>query len=332
MLRSRVSHDLERPAGAPVDAPSGAPEPPRFRVGLGYRRALHGELMEIDPARIDFLELAPENYCGLGGRWRRRLEAVRSRWPVITHGLALSLGGSAPLDPELIAALAEFTAGVGTPWHSDHLCWSSVQGSHLHDLLPMPFTRDSARWVAERIRSVAADLPVPLAIENVSAYARRPEDTLSEAEFINEVLERAGCKLLLDVNNLHVNAVNFGLDPYALLAAMPAGEVVQIHVAGHLREDDGLLIDTHGEPIADPLWPLLGEALRRTGPVPVLLERDFNIPPLAVLLEEIARIRVIGAETLGDPGGAAPGLSGGSARGGAFEPRHAAAGAVVAHG
>lgn len=269
-----------------------------FQVGLGYRRALHAELMAVDPGAVDFVELAPENYCGLGGRWRRRLEQVKARWPILTHGLALSLGGEAPLDPVLLDATAELTAELGTPHHSDHLCWSSVAGSHLHELLPMPYTRTSARRVSERIRDVASALPVPFAVENVSAYVRRPEDELDEADFIREVVERTGCGLLLDVNNVFVNATNFGLDPYALLGRMPVEAAVQLHVAGFHREG-ALLIDTHGAPVADPVWPLLAEALRRTGPRPVLLERDHHLPPLPELLAEVEHIRAIGAEVFG---------------------------------
>jgi uncharacterized protein len=265
-----------------------------FRVGLGYRRALHEELMAIDPRRLDFVEIAPENYVGLGGSWRRRLDAVRARWPIITHGLSMSLGGHEPIDRELVEAVAGFLEAVATPWHSDHLCWSSAAGSHLHELLPIPFTRASAKHVASRIKSVAADLPVPYAIENVSAYMRRAEDELDEPEFLTEVLERSGCKILLDVNNIYVNAVNFRRDAHAQLARFPAEAAVQIHVAGFLREAPDLVIDTHAEAVADPVWPLLEDALKRTGPVPVLLERDDNFPPLEELMREIGVIRGIG--------------------------------------
>jgi uncharacterized protein (UPF0276 family) len=270
-----------------------------FQVGLGYRKKLHDELLAIDPYRLDFVEIAPENYIGLGGNWRRRLEEVRSRWPILTHGLALSVGGEAPLDRELIRALAEFTESIATPHHSDHLCFSSIEGTHLHDLLPMACTRTAAKRTAERIKEVQAELPVPFAIENVSAYVRRKEDELDEPEFLTEVVERSGCKILLDVNNVFVNATNFGQDAHDMLRRMPAEAAVQIHIAGFLREQEDLLIDTHGEAIADPVWPLLEEALRRTGPVPVLLERDHNIPALEVLMREVEQIRAIGARVFG---------------------------------
>jgi uncharacterized protein (UPF0276 family) len=270
-----------------------------FRVGLGYRRALHDEMMAIDPRRIDFVEIAPENYLGLGGRWRRRLDAVKARWPIITHGLSMSLGGRDPIDRTLVEGVAAFVEEVNTPWHSDHLCWSSAGGSHLHELLPLELTRASVDRIAERYRSIESELSIPYAIENVSAYARRSEDELEEPEFVREVVERTGCKLLLDVNNIYVNAVNFGQDAHDLLARFPAEAAVQIHVAGFLREAPDLVIDTHGEAVADPVWPLLEEALKRTGPVSVLLERDFNFPPLEELLREVEIIREIGARVFG---------------------------------
>lgn len=269
-------------------------------VGLGYRRGMHSHYLgEAAAGAIDFVELAPENYSGLGGDWRRRLDAIRARYPVVTHGLALSLGGTAPLDRSLVDAVAAFTSEVGSPHHSDHLCWSSTEGSHLHELLPVPFTRANARRIAGRIQDVASALPVPLAIENVSSYARHAEDELEEADFASEVVALSGCKLLLDVNNVYVNSVNFGFDPHEMLSRYPCSEVVQIHVAGHRREAPDLVIDTHGEAIADPVYQLLGSALERTGPVPVLLERDGNYPPFEELLAEIERLRAVALQVLG---------------------------------
>lgn len=270
-----------------------------FGVGLGYRRALHDAMLALDSERLDFVELAPENYHGVGGRWRRRLSEITARWPIITHGLALSVGGEAPLDATLVDAIGELVTEVGAPWHSDHLCWSMDDDRHLHELLPLPFTRSTVRRVVERIKSISADLPVPFVIENVSAYLRHSEDEYEEPEFMTEIVERSGCKILLDVNNVYVNALNFGHDPFALLARMPAEAAVQIHVAGFWTEPDGLLIDTHGESVAEPVWPLLERALERTGPVPVLLERDHNFPEMAALLAEIEKIRAIGARALG---------------------------------
>lgn len=252
--------------------------------------------MSLEDGALDFVELAPENYYGLGGRWKRRLDAVKSKYSIVTHGLALSLGGADPLDASLIEAIASIAEEVSTPWHSDHLCWSASGDSHLHELLPMEMTREALAHTAERIRTMQAELPVPFAIENVSAYARRPADTYSEPDFISELVERTGCKILLDVNNVYVNATNFGHDPQEFLDRFPCEAATQIHIAGFLRESSGLLIDTHGEPVADPVWPLLERALKRTGPVPVLLERDHNFPPLQELLAEVQTIRNIGAK------------------------------------
>lgn len=270
-----------------------------FRVGLGYRRALHAALIEAPPGAVDFVELAPENYVGMGGEGRRRLQAIRARYPVLTHGFALSLGGEAPLDPELLEGLASFTASVETPWHSDHLCWSSTDGAHLHELLPLVMTPATAQHTARRVREAARALPVPLAVENVSAYARHAADTLTEAEFIHRVVHEADCGLLLDVNNVLVNSLNFGGDPRAVLDALPLERVLQIHVAGYTRESPALVIDTHGAPVDDAVWPLLAHALARTGPVPVLLERDHHFPPLSELLHELDHIRAVGRAVLG---------------------------------
>jgi uncharacterized protein (UPF0276 family) len=279
-----------------------------FRVGLGYRRALHAALVEAPPGAVDFVELAPENYLGMGGEGRRRLESIRAKYPVLTHGFALSLGGEAPLDPELLEGLATFTASVQTPWHSDHLCWSSVDGTHLHELLPLVMTPATAKHTARRVREAGRALPVPLAVENVSAYARHTADTLTEAEFVHRVVHEADCGLLLDVNNVLVNSLNFGGDPRAVLDALPLERVVQIHVAGYTRESPELVIDTHGAAVDEAVWPLLAHALARTGAVPVLLERDHHFPPMPELLREIDHIRAVGRAVLGrDAQGPTPG-------------------------
>ncbi len=269
-------------------------------MGLGYRRALHDELMAAPSGLVDFVELAPENYLGLGGEWRRRLAAVSERWPVITHGLALSLGGPDSLDRDLVDGVAEFVEQVGSPWHSDHLCVGRAHGQHTHELLPIEMTRASALKIAGRVRDVASNLSVPMAIENISAYGRWPTDELGEADFVSEVVDRAACGLLLDVNNIVVNATNFDQDPMEILDRMPLDQAIQIHVAGFEEREEGLLIDTHGAPVDAGVWLVLEEALKRTGPIPVLLERDNDIPSLATLAEEISTIRDIGERVFGE--------------------------------
>lgn len=249
-------------------------------------------------AAIDFVELAPENYAGLGGHWRRRIGEVRAHYPVITHGLAMSIGGPAPLDDVLIDRIAPFIAEIGTPHHSDHLCWSSTERMHTHELLPVEMTRANARRIAQRIKDVASSMPVPMAVENISRYMRHPSDELDEPEFLSEIVSIAGCGVLLDVNNVYVCSVALGFDPLNALLRMPLEATVQIHMAGHLREDD-LVIDTHAEPIIEPVYELLAAALPRTGPVPVLLERDDKFPPFSELLAEAARLRSIGEGVFG---------------------------------
>jgi uncharacterized protein len=272
----------------------------RFRVGLGYRRHLHDDLLTAAPGLIDFIELAPENYLAMGGRWRRQLDLIRKRYPVVTHGLSLSLAGETPVPSAFLEDMAAFLEELKTPWHSDHLSWSSDQGIQSHELMPIPMTRSTVIRTSERVREVARALGKSMLVENVSAYERWPEDELDEADFVSEVVERSGANLLLDVNNVYVNAVNFGKDPMATLCRMPLESVMQIHIAGFERIEPDLVVDTHGEPVCEGVWALLREALLRTGPVPVLLERDHSFPPFEELSRELKRIRSIGNQLFGD--------------------------------
>ncbi len=267
-----------------------------LQVGVGFRRGLAELLLDAPVECFDFVELAPENYLGFGGQKHRLLERVADRWPVLTHGLALSLGGNDPFPHDYLEELGQFLHDLETPHHSDHLCISSANGSHSHELLPLPLTRDTAHHTARRIREVSSAIQKPFAVEHISAYARWPEDELSEPEFIRQVVEESDCGLLLDLNNLYVNACNFGLDASEMLEQMPLEATVQIHMAGHTVRHDGLRIDTHSEDITDEVYSLLKQALPRTGPVPVLLERDDNFPALKELLRETHEIRQIGNE------------------------------------
>ncbi|HEU4538295.1 MAG TPA: DUF692 domain-containing protein [Polyangiaceae bacterium] len=258
-------------------------------VGLGLRWPLLDDLLEAPPPGLGWLEIAPENYMRRGGRFADGLARCRERWPVVTHGLCLSLGGFDPLDGAYLRELRAFLEDVKTPWHSDHLCFGSVDGAALHDLLPLPFHEASVRRVVERVRRAQDALGLPLAVENVSAYAQMPGATMGEADFVAEVVERAGCGLLLDVNNIFVNSLNHGFDARAELGRYPLGRVVQMHVAGHERVGDRY-IDTHGAPVRDEVLGLLGLALEATGPGPVLLERDDNFPTWGELCDELARV------------------------------------------
>lgn len=271
-------------------------------VGLGLRWEFLEELLAGPPTPVDFLEISPENYLGRGGYFPAALERAAARHPVVTHGLTLSLGGVDPLDRSFLGDLGAFVKRFRSPWHSDHLCFGSAGGRVLHDLLPVAFTEATVNRVADRVRRVQDALQVPMAVENISFYLHPGAKGMSEAEFVAAVCERADCGLLLDVNNAYVNAVNFGFDVDAWMATVPLHRVVQVHVAGHEWFDEAdfgggatgrVILDTHGADVIDPVLALLERVLPRTGPVPVLLERDQDIPPLPVLLAEIAKIKAI---------------------------------------
>lgn len=258
-------------------------------AGLGLRRELLAPLADVVPGAIGFLEVAPENWMQLGGRFAKQFRAFTERFPFVTHGLSLSLGGTAPLDERLVRDIKHFLDTHGISDYSEHLSWCSDDG-HLYDLAPIPFTDEAVRHVAARIRRVQDILERRIAVENASYYAA-PGQQISELAFINAVVDEAGCDLLLDVNNLHVNSINHGYDAAAFLDGLPLARVRYLHVAGHYVEADDLRIDTHGADVIDPVWALLAQAYARCGPLPTLLERDFNIPPLPVLMGEIEQIR-----------------------------------------
>ena len=262
-------------------------------TGLGLRRPLIEPLLAQRPAQLSFLEVAPENWLGIGGRLGRQLRALAERYPLASHGLSLSLGGPAPLDEAFVLDLKRFFDEHGITTCSEHLSYCSDDGQ-LYDLLPIPFTDEAVHWVAARIRRVTALLERPLAIENVSYYAA-PGASMSELEFVNAVLEEADCRLLLDVNNVLVNSVNHGYDPIEFIRGLPASRVEYLHVAGHYIEAEDLRIDTHGSDVPTEVWDLLAAAYAHCGPLPTLLERDFNIPPLDALLAEVDRIAEVQA-------------------------------------
>jgi uncharacterized protein len=260
-------------------------------AGLGFRRELIVALEAGVPPAIDFFELAPENWAGIGGRSARQLRQFTERYPFVCHGLSLSLGGPTPLDEDLLRRIRRFMTEHGMTLYTEHLSWCSDDG-HLYDLLPIPFTEEAVRWVAERVRRTQDILGMRIGLENASYYVAPPGAEMTETEFIGAVIEQADCLLHLDVNNIYVNSRNFGFDPLAFMTALPLARTCYIHVAGHYTEADGLLIDTHGAEVIAPVWALLEEAYRRIdlGPVPTCLERDFNIPDLAALTGEVAMI------------------------------------------
>lgn len=262
-------------------------------AGLGLRRDLMDDLESMGAARIDFMEVAPENWIGVGGRLGKRLRGFTERFPFVCHGLSLSLGGPAPLDEPFLERVKGFLDAHGVRLYSEHLSFCGDDG-HLYDLMPIPFTEEAVHYVAARIRRTQEILERRIAVENVSYYAA-PGQELSELEFLTAVLEEADCDLLLDVNNIYVNAVNHGYDALAFLRGLPGRRIAYGHVAGHYRQASDLIVDTHGAEVIDPVWELLGHAYAEFGAFPTLLERDFNFPPFAELLAEVDTITALQA-------------------------------------
>ena len=260
-------------------------------AGLGLRRALLDDLQHAPPGAFDFLECAPDNWIGVGGRLGARFDALAERHPIACHGLSLSLGGPDPLDDAFLRATRTFLDRHGVSLYSEHLSYCT-DGGHLYDLMPLPFTEEAVTHVAARIVQAQDALGRRIAVENVSYYAA-PWQAMAEADFVRAVLERADCDLLLDVNNVYVNGINFGYDPLEFIANMPSARIAGYHVAGHYDEADDLKIDTHGADVKQAVWNLLADAYRLHGVRPTLLERDFNFPPLPALLGEVARLRTL---------------------------------------
>lgn len=263
-------------------------------VGLGLRRGLLKDLQAAPAGDFDFLEVAPENWIGVGGAHGAALRELAERYPLSCHGLSLSLGGPAPLDCSFLQEVRVFLDHHRVGHYSEHLSYCSDDG-HLYDLLPLPFTEEAVHHVAARIRQSQDILGRRLAVENVSYYAA-PRQDMDEVTFTNAVLREADCDLLLDVNNVYVNAINHGFDPQAFLARIEPGRVVGMHVAGHFDESDSLRIDTHGASVKPQVWSLLAEAYARFGAQPTLLERDFNFPAFAELVAELQTIRRLQGE------------------------------------
>lgn len=252
-------------------------------------------MFERDPAEVDWVEIHPENYVARGGAFQLNLERARDRWPILPHGLSLCFGTTSRFDAAYVAQLRQLLDAIDAPFYSDHLCFAGIDGTFLHDLLPLPFNRESVRTAASRVAELRDAIERPVAVENISYYADplAPAHGWDEPDFLLEVLEAADCKLLLDVNNIYVNARNHRFDPHPYIERIPRERVVQIHVAGHHTQKDGQIIDTHGEPVCEGVYSLLEHTLERIGPVPVLLERDQNFPPLEELLEEMRRLHAI---------------------------------------
>jgi uncharacterized protein (UPF0276 family) len=261
--------------------------------GLGLRPT-HYEAVLNELHAVDWLEIITENYLGPGGKPLDYLDRIRARFPMAMHGVSLSIGGTDPLDHEYLAAVRALAARVEPAWISDHLCWTGVDGHNLHDLLPLPYTEEALSTVVARVERVQDALGRQLLLENVSSYLTFRASEMSEWEFLSEVAQRADCALLLDINNVYVSSINHGFDALVYLQAMPKARVRQFHLAGH-SDLGGHLIDTHDQAIAAPVWDLYREAVAHFGPVPTMIERDDNIPPLGELVAELDIARSIAA-------------------------------------
>lgn len=260
-------------------------------VGLGLRREMIDELLPSIPNTVDFWEVAPENWIPLGGKYQKQLAEFTKQTNFVIHGLSLSIGSTDPLDINFVKDVKSFMDRHNVLFYSEHLSYCSGNG-HMYDLMPIPFTKDAVNHVVSRVKQVQDILERPLVLENVSYYAA-PGQEMTEQEFTLDVIEKSGCLMLLDVNNIYVNSINHRYDPVEFLKSMPSGKIVYGHVAGHYDEADDLKVDTHGADVIQPVWDLLEKAYEIHGVFPTLLERDFNIPPIAELLKEVDKIRVI---------------------------------------
>jgi len=269
---------------------------PSLGFGLGLRTD-HYETILAERPNVDWFEALSENYLVPGGKPLHYLARIRERFPVVLHGVSLSVGSTAPLDREYLAQLRALAARIEPAWVSDHLCWTGMAGVNTHDLLPLPYTDEAVRHVARRVRTVQDTLGRRILLENVSSYVTFRHSSLSEWEFLRAVADEADCLVLLDVNNVYVSSINHGIDARAYIDAMPRERVQQIHLAGHENCGD-YLIDTHGEAVPDPVWSLYAYAVSRFGPVTTMIERDTNIPPLPALLAELEEARRVAARAL----------------------------------
>ena len=281
----------------------GTEKPPFLGFGLGLRPQHYAEILDGSP-NIDWFEVISENYMVDGGQPLRMLDRIRERYPVVMHGVSLSIASTSPLDMEYLKRLKALAARVEPKWISDHLCWTGVHGVNLHDLLPIPYTQEALDHVVDRVSQVQDFLGRRLTLENVSTYVTFGQSEMSEWEFVTEVATRSDCWLLFDVNNVYVSSFNHGFAARDFLNGVPRDRVVQFHVAGHSHEGSHI-VDTHDHPVCNEVWDLYRDAVAHFGPVSTMIERDDNIPPLAELVAELDHARGIAGEVLGHAGLAA---------------------------
>lgn len=267
-------------------------------VGIGFRKDFSKEFLSSEILQPDFVEVAPENWIGIGGFWKQQLKKVTDKYPLYTHGLSLSIGSPDELDVDFVKQVKKFLEEQNVVLYSEHLSFTKAENAHTYDLLPIPFTKQAIEHVVSKIQQAQDILGRKLILENASYYTTLKEE-MSESEFIHEIIQKSGCEMLLDVNNVYVNAFNHSYDAKAFISKLPLEKVKYIHMAGHWKVNDKLIIDTHGEAIIDPVYELLDFTMKELGrDVPVLLERDFNIPQLAELQNEINTIRKIKTNAL----------------------------------
>lgn len=264
---------------------------PDLGFGLGLRTEYYDTILEQKPP-IDWLEITTENYMVDGGKSLHYLDQFRERYPIVMHGVSLSIGGTDPLDQSYLKQLRTLAERVNPAWISDHLCWTIHDGKNVHDLLPLPYSTATINHLVDRIKQVQDYLGRQILLENVSSYLTYKESMMSEWEFFSRVTESADCLMLLDINNIYVSAVNHHFDPVEYLQGVPANRVQQIHLAGH-TDYDGFIIDTHDHPVVDPVWDLYQQALELYGPVSTMIERDDNFPPFQELMDELDHARKI---------------------------------------
>jgi uncharacterized protein (UPF0276 family) len=291
---------VKRIAGNGTTSVRRSAKPEFLGFGLGLRAQHYSEILEGDPA-ADWFEIISENYMVPGGKPLHMLDRICARYPVVMHGVSMSIASTAPLDREYLKALKRLAERVDPRWISDHLCWTGVHGKNLHDLLPIPYTREALDHVVERVETVQDILGRAIALENVSTYVQFECSEMTEWEFLSELTKRSGCWLLFDVNNVYVSAFNHGYDPRIFIEGIPEDRVVQFHIAGHSHMGTHI-IDTHDHPVCPDVWSLYETAVRRFGPVSTMIERDDNIPPLAELIDELDMARVIAARALHETG------------------------------
>lgn len=266
--------------------------------GLGLRTD-HYEQVLADRPSLDWLEVISENYMVDGGKPLHYLDRIREHYPMVMHGVSMSIGSTAPLNIDYLDDLKRLIERIEPEWISDHLCWTGIGGRNLHDLMPLPYTEEAIAHVVDRVVQVQDYLGRRILLENVSSYVTYNASEIAEWEFLSAIAERADCLILLDINNIYVSSQNHAFDPVDYLDGVPAGRIQQFHLAGHSYQNQ-LIIDTHDHPVCDPVWSLYQQAVERFGPVATMIERDDNIPPLADLLDELDVARQLAIKTKAD--------------------------------